>query len=504
MKRKVLNPIIVMVLLFATLFATNSCSDLLNNPMKDKDTGEDLTLLLLDLNVFDTKITVIFQDSLGRIIDTDNLIVSIFGQDADKIVDLDGKKASEFKVKNGILEIALDPTYVPSESKPIEFSVYAETEEYKWYSIPQEVFLTETGENDVLIEMIYEGEGELKSAFTTLTNPPFTFSYPGIPASDITKTIYSPVKIIDGMEYFYDIVPKSKTKVYTTTIAATNSAIDSKIYSDWGFNGSYKLSNNILKCFPSSPLTRSANLANIKGFRFFTADKKTGVSKCPAGLTVKIKESTGKNGTGTFNYKLKFSDGSSKSGSISGSFTSANSYTISSTINPIYYPTSNANATLEITPPSSYTIDKTSVGLTTACSSTVEIKATPKVGLKPYKVITTISCERGGVGAAPSMRGTITGPGLDRPTSFLFDQGIATFQLKENENYNISGSYNGTSASFGFTTKNSPAAIKSVVDAALAKYPDLKNVTIVFDGKEANGTSKIKIGVVFKQDKCPF
>lgn len=56
--------------IFALLIIMGACSDLLNNPLKDKKTGEEITLLLLDMNIFETRFSFHFVDSeTGKYID---------------------------------------------------------------------------------------------------------------------------------------------------------------------------------------------------------------------------------------------------------------------------------------------------------------------------------------------------------------------------------------------------------------------------------------------------
>ena len=200
MKRRFIN-INTLVILLITLMTTNSCD--FSNPMQDKETGEDLVLLLLDPNFFDTRMYIQFRDeATGEYIVEDELFVTIGGADADKIVDLNGKKETTYNTSSGLLELAIDPNYTPDEANPIEITLSAETEEYKWFSIPMIVTIASTGINDVIIDLIYEGDDEddlFKSAYTTSENAPFTHSCIATP-DEINYREFTTVQIVDGVK----------------------------------------------------------------------------------------------------------------------------------------------------------------------------------------------------------------------------------------------------------------------------------------------------------------
>ena len=60
--KNILKSVKVIAIILAALFVNNSCSNLFDNPLKDKDTDEEITLILLDLNFFDTKLNFYFVE----------------------------------------------------------------------------------------------------------------------------------------------------------------------------------------------------------------------------------------------------------------------------------------------------------------------------------------------------------------------------------------------------------------------------------------------------------
>lgn len=517
MIKKITHKFKLLVLLVATLFVSNSCSNLLNNPLQDKETGENLALLLLDLNVFDTKINIhLIDEATGQYITEDQVLVSFDGEDVDKVVDPGGKKKIEYTVKNGILEIAVDPSFTPSESNPLDLHVNAGTAEPKWHSFGEEILITAPGQYDIQVNMIAEGSNDggsedfeggedteielipfLKSTSTTLDEPPFKLSARGL--SNFTKTNYIKPITASGVTYYYYIAPKNRTAVVkSATLTASGFTGDSKLISDWGFNGKYTTTKTVT--LKSKPLTRAATYTNFKNYRFEAGVVNSSLEKCAKGLTINIKESSGKAGSAEFDYILKTKKNGTiiKKSKITANFNALNNYTATTTISPIYYPKDDQAVVLELSTTGTYDIAKSTIEFSSPCDQKADFTVTPKIGLKPYLVTTSLSCQAGGVGGAPTMRGTVSGPGLDGDVPFTFSGGTATLNLLPNEDYNISGSYNGTSASFGLTTKKDAASIQNVINNTKSSYPELYNLTL------SVSDNSISIGVVFTTKDCPF
>lgn len=118
-------------LTFVFLLAILSgCSKYLDNPLKDRETGDDINLLLLDFNFFDTRISVKITDAKdGSLINTP-VTVRFSGENGNDIVTFSGDKRPEFLTTQGQLEVTVDPNVAISENSPFKFAVTAEAEGY--------------------------------------------------------------------------------------------------------------------------------------------------------------------------------------------------------------------------------------------------------------------------------------------------------------------------------------------------------------------------------------
>jgi len=153
---KSLLPVMILALL-------PGCADLFENPLKDKKTGEDINLLIVDLNFFKTRITFKFLDATtGKPIENATTI-TFTGKNKDDIVTFSGEKKPQFETLAGQFELTLDPTVGFSESQPFEFAVNVSAEGYQPMSKgvqfaaegkkTVEVFLAKTtGQDDTQLE----------------------------------------------------------------------------------------------------------------------------------------------------------------------------------------------------------------------------------------------------------------------------------------------------------------------------------------------------------------
>ena len=118
-------------LVFIFLIALFSgCANYLDNPLKDKETGEDINLLLIDFNFFKTRISVKLLDAKdGSLIDKE-AVIRFAGDNGNDIVTFSGEKRPEFTATNGQLEVTVDPNTDISESTPFRFAVTADVEGY--------------------------------------------------------------------------------------------------------------------------------------------------------------------------------------------------------------------------------------------------------------------------------------------------------------------------------------------------------------------------------------
>ena len=123
-----ISQLLSIVLITVVLFP--ACEDYFVNPLKDKDTGEDINLLIVDFNFFKTRMTYNITDAkTGEIINAE-ATVTFSGKNANDIVNYSGEKNQMYKTSLGKLELTSDPNISISTSKPFEFSVTVEIKGY--------------------------------------------------------------------------------------------------------------------------------------------------------------------------------------------------------------------------------------------------------------------------------------------------------------------------------------------------------------------------------------
>jgi hypothetical protein len=114
------------------LFATFSgCSSYLDNPLKDRETGEDINLLVLDFNFFDTRISVKLTDANDGSLLTVPATLQFTGENGNDIVTFTGEKRTEYSTSQGQLEVTVDPNVSISENTPLQFAVHVQAEGYE-------------------------------------------------------------------------------------------------------------------------------------------------------------------------------------------------------------------------------------------------------------------------------------------------------------------------------------------------------------------------------------
>lgn len=133
MKTKISNYKYFLFAAFLALFVSG-CSEMLDNPLKDKDTGEDINLLIVDFNFFDIRMTYKLLDvSTGETVENEATIW-FTGENADDVVTYAGEKESEHITSLGQLELTIDPNVEASASSPISFTVHVEADGYQDFS----------------------------------------------------------------------------------------------------------------------------------------------------------------------------------------------------------------------------------------------------------------------------------------------------------------------------------------------------------------------------------
>ncbi len=119
-----------LILLVTTLLIASSCRDLFDDPLTDKETGEDINVLIVDLNFFTTRVTYNLIDAADGSLITTDAGISFSGKNANDIVTFGGLKEGNYSTSIGQLELTVDPNIDYSESDPFEFTVNVVAEDY--------------------------------------------------------------------------------------------------------------------------------------------------------------------------------------------------------------------------------------------------------------------------------------------------------------------------------------------------------------------------------------
>lgn len=126
MKRTIFKPIMMLATMLVMLFASYSCEDMFSNPLKDKETGEDIPLLLIDINFFKTSYTVNLIDETTNEIFETSARIWVSGPDSAYVVNFAGERDAFFTTKVGSVELTTDPNRTPSEANPINLTFWAD------------------------------------------------------------------------------------------------------------------------------------------------------------------------------------------------------------------------------------------------------------------------------------------------------------------------------------------------------------------------------------------
>lgn len=456
-----------------------ACKDMFKNPLKDKETGDDITVLLMDRNFITTKISIRLEDlSTKQAISNEPIEVSFTGDDASNLITFGGNKRTVFTTSTGFVEVGYDPNMVINAQNPLELTVVASSANY--ISAPQFVSYTSEGIKDLTIKMYRKST--LKSATIESFDEPFDISYNGQLNSPNLHFIADASGSPTGTAWEY-------RNLYSASISGTlvcSNPKDQIAYSDFGayyFNPSGGAS-----LMPPLTPIKSAGLQS--GDYAYSAVLKSGMTKCTKGLTIHVARPGSETGTGVFDYLITFSNGKTMSGKVSCTFPSDN------VIEQIYYPSSNSAVKVELFGDLQYDISQP-VNLSSPCDVTANFTATPKSGLKNYKLITRYSCPNSSVGMGLSVIGEFRKKGTtDKWTSFKFIEGICVLQLVPDADYefrvNIDSEY------YTYYLPTDPTKVRAYIQDNTSVDFKFRNLTI---NSTDSGVS-ITTDVEFSQVVC--
>jgi hypothetical protein len=471
------NKIFAFGAILFVLFGIVACQDLFKDPSKDKETGDKVTLLLLDRNFITTKFNFRLEDTNNQQLSTTEPIQLKFtGAGASNLITFAGKKQTIYSTNSGYVEVGYDPNMPASSTTPIEFTVVASNSSYT--SVPIFLSYTTEGTKDVIIKMY--SIPKTKSAKIDAFNEPFDISLNGQVQSSNMLFLSDIQSEATGSDWQY----RNLYLLLSGGNVTCNNLKDNIKYIDYGVF----YSNNQSSLTPPAQASKAANLPS--GSLLYSAVKQSSRAKCEKGLKIAIARADGNSGSASFAYQLTFSDNSIKKGRITCSFPSDNY------IEQIYYPSSNTAVTVELFGDSQYDVSQ-AVNLTSACDGTAAFKVTPKSGLKTYKLISRYSCPNSNFGLALTIPGEFRKKGsTENWTSFEFKEGICVLQLTAGQEYefrvNIDSEYH------SYVVPTDPTEVKSFLENSNSS--DFRFRNLVIDESSAQVT--ISCDVEFSQMVC--
>ena len=409
-----------LLVIAALLLVTISCEDLVRDPLVDKESGENITVLLLDRNFIKTKLLIWLVDAeTNEPMEDVMLDIEFFGEEASNLITFGGEKPDVFSTDLGFFEVGYDPNFTVSSANPLEVTVIAHGEGY--ISAPLFLSYTNEGTKDVILRMNKLIPG--KSFKIDPYNEPYDIFYNDVLNSEELRYIADISEQPTGTSYDY-------INLYVALSAGNllcDNLYDEIAYEDYGVY--YRSVGRDLNVIPPDEPVRTAQL--IPSDFVFSSVLNSGNAECEVGLTVKIDRSDGKPGTGSFDYLLTFSNGNTQTGRITCSFPAE------IVIEPIYYPVADPTVEIQLFGDVQYDISAP-VSLGTPCGSTAEFTATPLNDLYTYKFITQYVCPDSPVGLALSITGQFMQTGSTDPWStFEFVEGICELQLVEGVEYDF-------------------------------------------------------------------
>lgn len=134
MKKKRYNIIAKFMFGLALLISFWGCGEMFDDPTIDKDTGEDINLLIVDFNFFTTRMNFKLVDVENNAAINKSAIVWFSGKNASDIVNFAGEKRANYSVSTGQLELTVDPNVDINSSTPLEYAVHVQVEGYETLS----------------------------------------------------------------------------------------------------------------------------------------------------------------------------------------------------------------------------------------------------------------------------------------------------------------------------------------------------------------------------------
>lgn len=540
--------------LFALTAILSSCDveKLIDDNFKEK------SLVVVAPDFIKNRVTLVFEDAeTGEIIDED-LEVNIVS--SKRIIDLSGHYKNTFNVKNGILQLAVDPNEEVTENSPFYFSLFK-----KGYRNDQVYYETQPKNSNQIIRVV---DSKLNiSTPTSKTITPLSAIeekpiYFDIKFNDLTPEEYGKFKGFSGPNTIINILDYGDVESLDDTFIRTVST-----YTYLNDNKTYKKPNSgpVL----DEDLTISINAlnknawrdTNLHKFQIIYADdeyfydvsssgtnevnlisrkKRYGVEN-PFYEAKKIIKTNGikskyiiKEGSELlyvrhkYNYDLttidceegfniKFeglSEGEAPS-LLYRTIRNGEKPTVVSYVNPTVgneihnttgtigssHPYGRTSNKIIFSPSFQYEVSpqEMDLGGEDACGKTYTFKVTPRPDTEKYKLNIQFQCAGEDFSTAPSVVAFIREEGSNASDLLNLNNGSSTLHLKSDKNYLVQGDFNGND--FGFTfTANGPA-IDLALQKSILENENIQDIQYSFP--VINGENVINAKVIFKEGKCP-
>ncbi len=467
------------VFIFVALFT--GCRDLLKNPLLDKDSGESMTLLLIDPNFVKTKIAVrLVDNNTLEDINMEPVEVRFTGTDAANLITFLGKKQTTFTTSSSFVEVGYDPNITVNRNSPVGLTVIAISQHY--ISAPQFVSFSEEGVKNLVIRMISKCSG--KTFVSGPFSEPFSLTYNGGLFSPDLRFLGDISSLSTGTDYQY----LNAYMVANQGALVCNYLTDQFLYADYGVYY-YRASGEFTLAPPVHP-TKEVGL--LSGDFIFSTTLRSGQAKCQDGLIIHLDRPQGRSGSGLFDYRLTFSNGQTKSGQISGTFP------IDYLVTPIYYPAANPAVTVTVFEDSQYDISS-AVPLSSACQATASFLTTTKANLETYKFVTQYSCPYSPLGMSLTTNGGFRKVGSTGSwTSFSFVEGVCVLQLEHHVDYSFR--VNIDSRFYYYTLPTDPDRIEKYMTENQSPDYRLRSLSVTANDEEV----VVSVNVEFNNEICGF
>ncbi|MDX8341028.1 hypothetical protein SLH46_17650 [Draconibacterium sp. IB214405] len=156
--KKIVSNIYKMLLGFVMAIAVLSCGEMFNNPTIDKDTGEDINLLIVDFNFFTTRMNFKLLDADDNAQITKSAKIWFTGDNANDIVNFSGEKNSEYLTEQGEMELTIDPNVEITASSPFNYGVHVEVDGYQAFT--QGIEIQSEGKKTYELQLVKKSNDE--------------------------------------------------------------------------------------------------------------------------------------------------------------------------------------------------------------------------------------------------------------------------------------------------------------------------------------------------------